>query len=76
MRTASEVKMMVNGNVTSSLDIIREHNTFTIYEYDETVFRGGYSKTKEYIEAWKERHAALAELLREAGNKVEFSQNI
>lgn len=76
MRSYSYVKMMVDGKETSSLDIYRECNTFTIYEYNECVFRGSYGEAIQFIENWKEKKQPLRTFLEEAGHFITYEQSI
>lgn len=76
MRSYSYVKMMVDGKETSSLDIYREWNTFTIYEYDECVFRGSYGEAIQFIENWKSNKSQIQKFLETSGHSVRYEQTI
>ena len=76
MRSYSYVKMVVDGNTTSSLDIYREHNIFSVFEYDMNVFSGSYTGTMQFIENWKEKKQPLRTFLEEAGHFVTYEQSI
>ena len=76
MRSHSYVKMVVDGKATSSLDIYREHNTFSVFEYDMNVFKGNYTGTIQFIESWKEKNQSLRVFLEEAGHSVTYEQSI
>ena len=76
MRSYSYCRMIVDGNETASLDIYREHNTFSIYEHDENVFSGGYTGTMAYIEAWKKKWHNVKEYLEAGGHVTAWKQTI
>lgn len=76
MRTYSYARMIVDGRPTSELEIFREGNTFSAYEYGENVFTGSYSKVMAFIEGWKAKHSELVKFLEATGSAVSYEQTI
>lgn len=76
MRTYAYASMVVDGNETAKLEIIREHNIFRIYEHDENVFEGSYTGATKYIEDWKARKQEIRTFLEQLGHFVTFEQSI
>ena len=73
MRTYSYAKGYLNDEEKGRLDIVGEHNTYSVYEYDANVFSGTWSKAIEYIEGWKSRNKAIADML---NMDIRFEQTI
>lgn len=76
MRSYSYVKMLVDGKETATLDIIRIGNTFSVYEYDATVFVGSHCQVVDFINKWIDAKSDMREYLETAGHTVEFIQLI
>jgi len=74
MRTYSSIALVVDGKETSKLEMWKEHNIYSAYEYDENVFVGGYSKMMEFIEGWKKKNQGIKMMLEAAGHSAEFAQ--
>ncbi len=76
MRTYSYVRMVVDGRPTQELEIFREGNTFSVFEFDANVFTGSHSKVEEFIEGWKRKHNELVKFLEATGSTVNYEQTI
>lgn len=76
MKSYSYVALVIDGRETNKLDIFKEHNTFSVYEYDENVLTGGYLKVMEFINKWKEKNENIKQLFEASGSTVEFKQTI
>ena len=76
MKTHSFTGYIIDGKEALHLDIYKEYNTFTVYENDECVFRGDYSKTVDFINKWHKAHKALMDMFTAKGLKVEYKQSI
>lgn len=76
MRTYSYIKMIVDGKPTSELEVFKEGNTFSVFEYDENVFTGSYSKVIAFIDGWKKKHNELVKYLESIGSTVGYEQTI
>lgn len=76
MRSYSYVKMIVDGKSTSDLEIFKENNMFSVYEYGENVLTGSYLNVIAFIDEWKKKHNELVKYLEATGSTVSYEQTI